>query len=93
VAPQWVVRVYDAFRRGDLVAARADQDSVHQLVMALRGGVFPAAYKAACHLQGICESWCAAPLQPLDDHSEATLRDRLEAWGLLTPIAPKTAPN
>jgi 4-hydroxy-tetrahydrodipicolinate synthase len=92
VAPRWIVRVYDAFTRGDLVAARADQDSVHQLVMALRGGVFPAAYKAACHLQGICESWCAPPHEALDDQSEATLRDRLDAWGLLTS-APKPASN
>jgi dihydrodipicolinate synthase/N-acetylneuraminate lyase len=53
--------------------------------MALRGGVFPASIKAACHLQGICEPWCAPPVQPLDDQSEAKLRDRLEAWGLLTP--------
>jgi 4-hydroxy-tetrahydrodipicolinate synthase len=92
VAPQWVVRVYDDFTRGDQVAARADQDAVHQLVMALRVGVFPEAYKAACHLLGICEAWCAAPVQPLDDQLEAALRDRMEAWGLLTP-APKPAPN
>jgi dihydrodipicolinate synthase/N-acetylneuraminate lyase len=92
VAPSWVVRIYDAFSRGDLVAARADQDAVHRLVMALRGGVFPAPYKAACHLMGICEAWCAPPVQPLDDQSEATLRDRLDAWGLLR-TAPKPASN
>jgi 4-hydroxy-tetrahydrodipicolinate synthase len=93
VAPQWVVRIFDAFTSGEVVEARAGQDDVHQLVLALRGGIFPAAYKAACHLQGICESWCAPPVQPLDDRSEATLRDRLEAWSLLTPAAPKTASN
>ena len=93
VAAQWVVGVFDAFTRGDLVEARAGQDAVHQLVAALRAGIFPAAYKAACHLQGICESWCAPPVQPLDSRSEATLRDRLEAWSLLTPAAPKTASN
>jgi 4-hydroxy-tetrahydrodipicolinate synthase len=91
VAPRWVIRVYDAFTRGDLVAARADQDALFQLATALRGGVFPAAIKSACHLLGICEAWCAAPVQPLDDQSEATLRDRLEAWGVLTPTAPKPA--
>ena len=93
VAPQWVVRIFDSFTRGDLAKARAGQDDVHQLVLALRAGIFPAAYKAACHLQGICESWCAPPVQPLDDRSEATLRDRLEAWSLLTPAAPRTASN
>jgi len=91
VAPRWVIRVHHDFMRGDLVAARADQDSLYQLVMAIRGGVFPAAIKSACHLLGICEPWCAAPVQALDDQSEAALRDRLEAWGLLT--APKPASN
>lgn len=93
VAPQWVVRVYDAFMRGDLAAARADQDALYQLATALRGGVFPAAIKSACHLLGICEAWCAAPAKPLDDQSEATLRDRLQAWSLLRTTAPKPASN
>ena len=84
VAPRWVVRIDEEFKRGDLVAARAEQDSLYKLVMALREGVFPSAIKAACHLQGICEPWCAAPLQPLDDQSQAKLRAQLEAWGLLT---------
>jgi 4-hydroxy-tetrahydrodipicolinate synthase len=89
VAPGWIVRIYDDFQRGDMAAARARQDTLYQLVMALRGGVFPAAIKAACHLQGICEPWCAPPVAPLDDQAEAKLRDRLEAWGLLTPAIPR----
>ena len=89
VAPRWIVEVYEAFKGDDLVAARAGQERVYELVMLLRaGGVFPATIKAACHLQGICEPWCAAPVQPLDDQLEARLRDRLEAWGLLTPAIP-----
>jgi 4-hydroxy-tetrahydrodipicolinate synthase len=84
VAPRWVVRIDEEFRRGDLVAARAEQDSLYKLVMALRAGAFPAAIKAACHLQGICEPWCAAPVQPLDDQSQAKLRGQLDAWGLLS---------
>jgi 4-hydroxy-tetrahydrodipicolinate synthase len=85
VAPSWVVHIYKEFTRGDLVAARAGQDALYKLVMALRGGVFPAAFKSACHLLGICEPWCAAPVQALDDQSEAKLRDRLEELGMLTP--------
>jgi 4-hydroxy-tetrahydrodipicolinate synthase len=85
VAPGWVVRIFEGFRHGDLASARAGQDTLYQLVMALRAGVFPAAIKSACHLQGICEPWCAPPLPALDDQSEAKLRDRLDAWGLLTP--------
>jgi 4-hydroxy-tetrahydrodipicolinate synthase len=87
VAPGWVVRIFEGFRRSDMAAARVDQDMLYQLVMALRGGVFPAAIKAACHAQGICEPWCAAPVAPLDEHGEARLRDRLLAWGLLTRAA------
>jgi 4-hydroxy-tetrahydrodipicolinate synthase len=93
VAPRWVLRIYDAYKRGDLVAAREAQDAIYKLVMALRGGAFPAAFKAACHVLGICEPWCAAPVQALDDQAEAALRDRLEAWGLLSEAAPKPASN
>ncbi|HXD81806.1 MAG TPA: dihydrodipicolinate synthase family protein [Candidatus Acidoferrum sp.] len=89
VAPGWIVGIYDDFQRGDLAAARAGQDKLYQLVLALRGGVFPAAIKAACHLQGICEPWCAAPVAPLDDQAEAKLRDRLATWDLLTPAVPR----
>ncbi len=83
------MRIYDDFQRGDLAAARAGQDKLYQLVLALRGGVFPAAIKAACHLQGICEPWCATPVAPLDDQAEAKLRDRLATWDLLTPAVPR----
>jgi 4-hydroxy-tetrahydrodipicolinate synthase len=85
VAPAWIVRIYKDFQRGDMAAARSGQDKLYQLVMMLRGGAFPAAIKAACRLQGICEPWCAPPVAPLDDQAEAKLRDRLAAWGLLTP--------
>ena len=90
VAPGWIVRIYEDFQRGDMAAARAGQDRLYQLVMVLRGGVFPAAIKAACHVQGICESWCAPPVAPLDDQAEAKLRDRLQGWGLLTPSSSKS---
>ena len=89
VAPRWVVSIFEDFQRGDMVAARAGQDALYQLVGALRAGVFPSAIKAACHLQGICEPWCAAPVQPLDEQDETRLRDRLEAWGILTPAIPQ----
>ena len=89
VAPGWIVRIYEDFRRGDMAAARDGQDRLYELVMVLRGGVFPAAFKAACHVQGICEPWCAPPVAPLDDQAEAKLRDRLQAWGLLTPAVPR----
>ena len=39
IAPEWVVRIYDQYQRGDLEAARASQDALYRLVMALRGDV------------------------------------------------------
>ena len=82
IAPDWVVRVYDDYARGDLAAARAGQDKVYQLVMALRGDVFPSAIKAALHMLGICEPWPAPPATRLDERLESRLRDRLAELGL-----------
>lgn len=86
VAPHWVVRIDEDFRRGDIDAARSAQDALHGLVMALRVGIFPGAIKAALHLEGICEPWLAPPAQKLDDRLTAQLREQLEGWGLLAPI-------
>ena len=84
VAPSWVVRIYDDFQRGDWQSARDDQNSLIELVAALRAGVFPSTIKAALQLQGICEPWPAPPTAALDEASTARLRDRLERWGLLS---------
>jgi len=85
IAPRWVVRTYEEYARGDLESARASQDALYRLVMALRGDIFPAAIKAALHMQGICEPWPAPPARRLDERHEARLREQLAAWGLLTP--------
>ncbi len=87
VAPELVVRIFEEFRRGDLDAARSSQESLYQLVMAVRAGVFPGAIKAALQMQGICEPWCAQPIEPLDERAVARLRAQLESWGLLAPTA------
>lgn len=83
VAPGWVVRIYDEIKRGDLPAAREHQDELIELIMRLRGGVFPAAIKAALEVMGICSAWPAKPVAPLDSRSKEALADRLAAWGLL----------
>src|SRR5487761_70500 len=83
VAPAWAVRIFDDFERGDWTAARPHQDSLLELVLAIRPGVFPSAIKAALHLQGVCGPWLAPPVAPLDEASVARLRERLQAWGLL----------
>ncbi len=84
VAPGWVVRIFDAYVRGDLDAARTHQDSLIQLIQAVRPGVFPSGIKSALHLQGLCEPWLVPPVASLDEASAARLRERLLAWGLLT---------
>jgi 4-hydroxy-tetrahydrodipicolinate synthase len=83
IAPGWVVRIFDEFERGDMKAARTHQDSLLELVLAVRAGVFPSAIKAALHLQGLCEPWLAPPVAALDEASVARLRDRMQGWGLL----------
>jgi 2-dehydro-3-deoxy-D-pentonate aldolase len=87
IAPGWVVKIYDDFERGDLTAARAQQDLLIQLISVLRAGVFPSAIKSALHLQGICDPWVVAPVAPLDENAQGRLRDRLEKWGLLEGAA------
>ncbi len=87
IAPDWVVRIYDEFCSGNIQAARDAQDRLYALVAAVREGVFPLAIKAALHMLGICEPWSAPPVRRLDERLEARLRERLDAWGLLTAAA------
>jgi len=89
VAPAWVVRIYDDVQRGDWSAARDHQDELVELIMRLRGGVFPAAIKAALELQGVCGAWPARPIAPLDARAKAALGEQLASWGLLA-TAPRS---
>ena len=90
VAPRWVVRIYDEVERGEWDAAREHQDELVDLVVRLRGGVFPAAIKAALELQGICSPRPARPIAPLDARAKAALGEQLAGWGLLA-TAPSSA--
>jgi dihydrodipicolinate synthase/N-acetylneuraminate lyase len=83
VVPGWVVRIYDEYCRGDLMAARKSQEALYELVVAVRAGVFPLAIKAALNMLGICEPWSAPPAQKLDSGLEARLRKQLAGWALL----------
>lgn len=84
VAPGWVVKIFDDFERGDLAAARTHQDSLFQLIQAVRPGVFPSGIKAALHLQGLCGPWLVPPVAALDEASVLRLRAQLHEWGLLS---------
>jgi dihydrodipicolinate synthase/N-acetylneuraminate lyase len=87
IAPSWVVRVFDDFERGDLEAARPHQDLLLELADVARAGVFPAAIKAALHLQGVCGPWPAPPVAALDEAQQVSLREWLQRCGLLAGIA------
>src|SRR5579859_3816783 len=88
VAPAWVVRIYEDVKQGDWSAARDHQDELVNLIMRLRGGVFPAAIKAALELQGVCSAWPARPIAPLDARAKAALGEQLASWGLLATATP-----
>ena len=83
IAPALVVRIFDQYRDGDIVAARRSQDELYELVMAVREGVFPLAIKSALHMLGVCEPWSAPPVRKLDERAEARLRERLAKLELL----------
>jgi 4-hydroxy-tetrahydrodipicolinate synthase len=87
VAPRWVVDAFEAFERGDWDSARRLQDRLVEFGVAIQSGVFPTAFKAALHLQGVCEPWPATPLAPLDERAGARLREQLAGWGLLAPVS------
>jgi len=86
VAPRWVVDVFDAFQRGDWASARDLQDRLVEFGAAVQGGVFPAAFKAALHLQGVCEPWPVAPVAALEERSVERLKEQLATWGLLASV-------
>lgn len=83
IAPALVVRIFNQYTDGDIVAARRGQDELYELVMAVREGVFPLAIKSALHMLGVCEPWSAPPVRKLDERAEARLRERLAKLELL----------
>ena len=87
VAPQWIVRIHDEFRRGELEAARTHQDEVVQLILRLRGGVFPGSIKAALSAMKICEPWLAPPIAALDKPASDAIAEWLQGKGLLVGVS------
>ncbi|MFJ4295689.1 dihydrodipicolinate synthase family protein [Curtobacterium sp. NPDC089689] len=93
VDPHGYVRLWDAAQRGDLAAARREQErlfDLFRLVDAGDGGrMGPAssalgAFKAALHLRGVIDCpRTSDPYVQLDDHEIAVVRERLVAAGLV----------
>ena len=67
VVPRLCVELYRTFRQGRWDEARRLQARVTDALLAVRRGDFPAGFKAALELLGICDRWLAHPGQPLNE--------------------------
>ncbi|MGH2949693.1 MAG: dihydrodipicolinate synthase family protein, partial [Solirubrobacteraceae bacterium] len=82
LAPELGCTLYRHAAAGEIEAARAAQRRVFELVSACRAGPFPAGWKAALELAGVCEGHLAAPATPLEGEPRERLRARLTELGL-----------
>lgn len=85
VAPRLCVDVYEAFRRGDLEAARAAQERLHPVRQCLALATPPAGVKAALRLLGIDLGPAAAPLAEPAPERLNQMRSALAGAGLIRP--------
>jgi dihydrodipicolinate synthase/N-acetylneuraminate lyase len=91
LAPALSVGVHNDFAAGDLPAAMARQQRLAALVSACRVGAFPAGWKAALSIVGLCGPDVAAPALPLAPPLRATLEQRLRALNIEECPVPVTA--
>jgi dihydrodipicolinate synthase/N-acetylneuraminate lyase len=83
LVPELTTGVWREFGAGDLAAARASQRRLAGIIASCRQGYFPAGWKAALELAGVCEAHPAPPGTPLSAAERARLRDALAAEGLV----------
>jgi 4-hydroxy-tetrahydrodipicolinate synthase len=83
IAPALLVEIYEAFRRGDLAAAKAAQLRLNPLRLALTLSTAPGAVKAALELLGEGVGPCRSPVSGVAPDKAPRLRAALEAAGLL----------
>ena len=83
IAPQLCVGIYDAFRRGDLAAARAFQDRLSPVRLALTLGTGNGAVKEALALLGRSCGPNRSPISPLTAAKRDQLAGVLRTAGLL----------
>jgi dihydrodipicolinate synthase/N-acetylneuraminate lyase len=85
--PELVSDVLKATRAGELERAWALQDRLTAVVEACRAGSFPAAWKAALHVRGLCSAELVAPGTPLPADLVDQLAVQLRDAGVLTGSA------
>ena len=79
------VKVWDAFRNGDMAAARSHQCQAVRLINTLKGYGYPSASKSCMKLLGIDCGSPRPPFKPLTAEQESALREDLTALGLINP--------
>lgn len=79
LVPQLVVGIYQAFATGDIPGALALQQSLSAVVAACRRGDFPAGWKAALEIAGVCAAHPILPGTALPAAQRADLAARLDA--------------
>ncbi|CAG4911916.1 unnamed protein product, partial [Acidithrix sp. C25] len=83
LVPRLVVDLHLASKSGDLDKARIDQARLLRIVQACRVPGFPAGWKAALSLMGLCGATPAKPARTAQDQQIETLRVALVALGVL----------
>jgi 4-hydroxy-tetrahydrodipicolinate synthase len=79
--------MYDAAKAGDLDRAREIDASLKQVYEALAVTTNPIPVKAGLELLGVCSARARLPIVEADESQRATVREALEAQGLLSTTA------
>jgi len=82
IAPDLCVGIYESFARGDLTAARAFQDRLHPIRLALALGTGNGAVKEAMALLGRPTGPNRGPISPLSAEKRAKLKEILDRAGV-----------
>jgi 4-hydroxy-tetrahydrodipicolinate synthase len=83
IAPALLAEIYNAFRRGDLEAAKAAQLRLNPLRLALGLCTAPGGVKAALDVLGLSIGPCRAPVSGLPPERLPKMRAALQSAGLL----------
>jgi|SRR5665213_530706 len=83
LVPALGVAVYEATVEEDWPRARELQRTLFEVVSAARAAGFPAGWKAALDMAGVCAPYPAPPASPVTGEALAVLRERLEELEVL----------
>ena len=83
VTPKLASKIFDDYKRGDLVGARESQEKLLPVIEALAVGKYPAALKEAMNLIGMAVGPLKEPLQPLSLDEKRTVARLLRSGGFL----------